>query len=278
MEFLREGECPPDLLIMLLTNLTSTEGGVHVFTQEGKSLEGFFITKMAQLLVEGKPAENYDHAAGILQNASRHPTGRKVLLDPSRGLLGALLPSLTSPRETRRVAMAGLLRNSCIDAPSRALVLGPDAIKAAAKVREIGEKGMTPAAAEATMAVLVAEAQADGEHAVCRALLRPISGLKPAELSDAVRQSCAEAAAALVEDEGGRAALAACEAPRLLKDGYAAEEDDATCAALETAAGVLMQHGLVPNELAKKASGVQRCEVIEDEEGDAAGEGEGGAS
>ena len=39
MEFLREGECPADLLMMLLANVTNTEGGVSVFSQEGKSLE-----------------------------------------------------------------------------------------------------------------------------------------------------------------------------------------------------------------------------------------------
>ena len=45
LEFLRAspdaGGCPPTSSSPVLVNVTNTEGGVHVFSQEGKSLEGF---------------------------------------------------------------------------------------------------------------------------------------------------------------------------------------------------------------------------------------------
>jgi len=82
---------------------------------------------------------------------------------------------------------------------------------------------------------------------VLRALLRPLSGdIRYTEHRDAVRQSCAEAVAALAAGEGGRAALAACDAPALLKQGYGGEEHAETCAAMEEAAEKFLLHGLVP--------------------------------
>jgi len=125
MEFLRDCECaPPELLVMLLANVTKTEGGVHVFSQEGKSLEGFFVMKLVQMLAEGTPAQSYDHAASVLTNVTRHPVGRRVFLDPTRGLVRAALPSLLpSAAETRRVGVAAALRNCCVDDASRASLL-----------------------------------------------------------------------------------------------------------------------------------------------------------
>ena len=50
--------------------------------QEGKPLEGFYVSKLIQLLSTGKPEEDYDHAASVLTNISRDPIGRRVFLDP----------------------------------------------------------------------------------------------------------------------------------------------------------------------------------------------------
>ena len=93
-----------------------------------------------------------------------------------------------------------------------------------------------------------------------RALLRPISGIKPVvERCDAVRQSCAEAVAALAGGEGGRAALGACDAPAALKGGYGDEDHAETMEAMEEAAEKFMLHAMVPEDMQPKAGpGVQR--------------------
>lgn len=252
MEFLRDGDCaPPDLLMMLLANVTNTEGGVSVFSQEGKSLEGFFIMKLVQMLAEGVPSATYDHAASVLTNVTRHPVGRRVFLDPTRGLVRASLPSLlSSASETRRVGVAAALRNCCVDEASRASLLatpgrpGASEEQKAPDADEISVVGFAKAGASGA---------AEGGLEVVRALLRPVSGVKPSvERVDAVRQSCAEAVAALAQGEGGRAALAACDAPALLKAGYGDEEHPETMEAMEEAAEKFLLHQMVPAEMQPK--------------------------
>ena len=55
IDFIKDGECAPvDLLLSLLANITKAEGGVHVLSQEGKPLEGFYIQRLVQLLVSGE--------------------------------------------------------------------------------------------------------------------------------------------------------------------------------------------------------------------------------
>ena len=267
MEFLRAspdaGGCPPDLLLSLLVNVTNTEGGVHVFSQEGKSLEGFFVMKLVQMLADAQPAELYDHAASVLTNVSRHPAGRRCFIDPSRGLVRAALPSMAgSASETRRVGVAAALRNCCVDDAGRsALLAAPGAggsSAAAAAAKEIAVVGFGKDGASGAT---------EGGLEAVRALLRPISAVKTApERCDAVRQSCAEAVLGLAGSDAGRAALAACDAPRLLKVGYGDEEHPETMEAMEAAAEKFMLHGMVPAEMQPK-DGIQRVEVVDDGEG-----------
>ena len=204
MEFLRAGAesdgCPPNLLLSLLANVTNTEGGVHVFSQDGKPLEGFFVTKLVQMLAASEPKDAYDHAASVLTNVARHPAGRRALLDPKRGLIFAALPSMSPPAsETRRCGVAAALRNCCVDEQSCASLL---AARGGAPAAAGDDDPSSPGASAAGLEIV-------------RALLRPISGIEPAvERCDAVRQSCAEAVASLAQSEIGRAALGRCDAPR----------------------------------------------------------------
>ena len=86
------------------------------------------------------------------------------------------------------------------------------------------------------------------------------------ERCDAVRQSCAEAVAALANGEGGRAALGACDAPALLKVGYGEEDHGETMEAMEVAAEKFLLHSMVPEDM-QPPDGLQRVEVVDDGEG-----------
>jgi hypothetical protein len=255
MEFLRAGAesdgCPPDLLLSLLANVTNTEGGVHVFSQDGKPLEGFFVTKLVQMLAASEPKDAYDHAASVLTNVARHPAGRRALLDPKRGLIFAALPSMSPPAsETRRCGVAAALRNCCVDEQSCASLL---AARGGAPAAAGDDDPSSPGASAAGLEIV-------------RALLRPISGIEPAvERCDAVRQSCAEAVASLAQSEIGRAALGRCDAPALVRAGYAAEEHAETCEAMERAAERFLACGMVPPEM-QPPEGVQRVEVVDEGE------------
>ena len=261
MQFLRgadEKGCPADLLLAILVNITNTEGGVHVFAQEGKSLEGFFVAKLTQMLAEGTPSQNFDRAASVLTNVCRHPAGRRNFLEPSRKLVRAALPSLAaSASETRRIGVAAALRNCCADD-----LCCENLLQAA---------GSGSAAAVATEAALVGFAEVgksgatDGGLEVVRVLLSKVSGSKHPmniERCEAVRQSCAEACAGLVNSEKGRAALVQCDAPRLMKDGYENEQHPETIEAMEIAAEKFLRFGLVPPEMQPK-DGLQRVEVVD---------------
>ena len=267
MQFLRncvggeagETGCPADLLLSILVNVTNTEGGVHVFAQEGLSLEGFFVAKLTQMLVEGVPSKNFDRAASVLTNVCRHPCGRRNFLEPSRKLVRHALPSLNpSASETRRMGIASAFRNCCADTQSCELLL-----------LAAGEGNAAAVAVEASTVGFekVGKSGAgEGGLACVRALLKPVSGSKSGmqiERCDAVRQSCAEAVAGLANCEKGRAALVQCDAPALIKAGYEKEEHPETLEAMEIAGEKFMRHGLVPREM-QPNDGLRRVEVVDE--------------
>jgi hypothetical protein len=269
MQFLRGagGEenkgCPADLLLGVLVNVTNTEGGVHVFAQEGKSLEGFFVAKLVQMLAEGSPKEKFDRAASVLTNVCRHPAGRRNFLEPSRKLVRATLQSLApSASETRRVGVAAALRNCCADTPSCESLL-----------KTVGSGNAAAVAAEASVAGFAnvgASGATEGGLEVVRALLAPVSGGRDGtgvgkERCDAVRQSCAEAVGCLADCESGRAALVQCDAPRLMRLGYEDEDHGETIEAMETAAEKFLRFGMVPAEM-QPADGLRRVEVVDEGE------------
>ena len=80
-----------------------------------------------------------------------------------------------------------------------------------------------------------------------------------------MRQSCAEAVACLADCEGGRAALVQCDAPRLMRLGYADEDHGETADAMEVAAEKFLRFGMVPAEL-QPADGLRRVEVVDEGE------------
>ena len=255
MELLRENTIPADLLLKLLTNLTNTDGGVSVLTQEGKPLEGFFISKVVHLLAMAKPPSMYDYAASIITNFTRHPIGRRVFLDPKRGLMCMALASLIPGQsEVRRVGVAAAIRNCCLDDLSCTRLLA------------------TPCAApsgnnsfDVCCSTSSTHSYAEGGLEAVRSLIRIVSDTtKSRELSDAVRQCCAEAIAALARQAVGRDALVACDAPQLIRVGYAEEDHAETCAALEATATIFMSHGLVPEEL-QPPEGLRQAEILEGE-------------
>ena len=220
IDFIKDSECAPvDLLLSLLANITKAEGGVHVLSQEGKPLEGFYIQRLVQLLVGGKPPETYDQAASVLCNVSRHPIGRKVILDLNGSIINLVTPMLVSTCDIRRERIAATVQNLCCDSESRKKLLALDS----------------------------------EETPIVKALLRPISGAKVnKELSDNVRRGCAGAILLLAKEEEGREILKKLDAPFLLKQGYELEEEADVCDALEQTGDLFLKHGMVPDDMVPK--------------------------
>ena len=220
IDFIKDGECAPvDLLLSLLANITKAEGGVHVLSQEGKPLEGFYIQRLVQLLVSGKPQETYAQAASVLCNVSRHLIGRKVILDRKGSIVNLVTPMLASTCDIRRERIAATIQNLCCDSESRKKLLALDS----------------------------------EETPIVKALLRPISGAKVnKELSDNVRRGCAGAILLLAKEAEGREIMKKLDAPVLLKQGYELEEESDVCDALEQTGDVFLKHGMVPDDMVPK--------------------------
>jgi hypothetical protein len=257
MDFLRDGVLPSDLLLMLLANLTNTEGGVNVITQEGKSLEGYFINKLVHMLAFSKPASMFDYAASILTNITRHPVGRRVFLEPKSGLLHLALQSLAQGQsEKRRLGVAAAVRNCCLEETSCTRLLATPTMTSYGDFSAANCRNS-----------ISSTSSSEGGLETIRLLLQIVTGSHRArEHSDAIRQCCAESIAALAHHDGGRASLVECDAPRLISIGYAQEQHMETCAALEAAATLFLSHGLVPEEF-QPPEGVQRVEILDEEGG-----------
>ena len=69
----------------------------------------------------------------------------------------------------------------------------------------------------------------------------------------------------LADCEIGRAALVQCDAPRLMRLGYADEDHGETAEAMEIAAEKFLRFGLVPAEL-QPEDGLRRVEVVDEGE------------
>ena len=230
MDCLREG-CQIELHLMLLVNITNTEGGLSIFCQEGKHLEGFYITKIAQVMLKEISSCNADHCARILTNVTRHPIGRRVFLDHSLGLLRAVLPTISSSSSARRLAFFSALRNCCVDELScHALLTNPDLCETSTCMMPMDEYSHSKLQGCDLSNVTTA-----AKDIVC-ALLRPISG-------------------------SSRAALVACEAPKLIKSGYDVEEHRETQEAMEVAAAQFLTHGVVPLSM-QPSGGLHRAEIL----------------
>ena len=122
--------------------------------------------------------------------------------------LASLIPGQS---EVRRVGVAAAIRNCCLDDLSCTRLLA------------------TPCAApsgnnsfDVCCSTSSTHSYAEGGLEAVRSLIRIVSDTtKSRELSDAVRQCCAEAIAALARQAVGRDALVACDAPQLIRVGYA---------------------------------------------------------
>lgn len=142
MESLRDEDCPHRrLIVMLLTNLSGTGEGVTQLLQKadaGGGLVGLHLRRLIQWFVtplkgpaaataaaraartgdddgDGDEGDTFEHVGCILANATQDRDARRIIMEPERGILAALLPQLRSPSRLRRRGVAGALRNCAFD-------------------------------------------------------------------------------------------------------------------------------------------------------------------
>ncbi|EHA8590259.1 protein HGH1 [Cocos nucifera] len=184
-----------------------------------------------RMLSRAAAEDTFEHVASILVNISKVQAGRKVLLDPKRGLLKQVIHQFDSTNPLRKKGVSGTIRNCCFEADSQLQNL-----------------------------LLISEF-------LWPALLLPVAGNKvysdedrskmPLELGNAlsherepvndpeIRKQVLEAIYLISLQEAGRRALWSVNGPRILQVGYEDEEDPKVMEAYELIGSLLVGNGEV---------------------------------
>lgn len=108
------------LLVMLLVNLTQLDSGISSLLQiEDEQIQGLYVMKLVRSFCRSSSETSddpFDHVGSILVNISKKEGGRKILLDPKRGLLKQIVRQFDSSSYLRKKGVSGTIRNCCFEA------------------------------------------------------------------------------------------------------------------------------------------------------------------
>ncbi|KAH7832837.1 hypothetical protein Vadar_000453 [Vaccinium darrowii] len=219
------------LLVMFLVNLTQLDAGIDSLLQTGdEKMYGLYVMKLVRSFCTSSNEKNgdpFEHVGSILVNISKKEAGRKLLLDPKRGLLKQIIRQFDSTSLLRKKGVSGTVRNCCFEAENQLQNL-----------------------------LLISEF-------LWPALLLPVAGNKiyseqdtskmPLELASAlsierepvkdpeIRVQTLEAIYLISLQEAGRRALWSVNGPRILQLGYEDEEDPKVMEAYERVGSLLVE-------------------------------------
>lgn len=221
-------------LVMLLVNLTHVESGVAALLQVGdEKVQGLYVAKLVRSFCrsssDSEEEDIFEYVASTLVNISKVEAGRRILMEPKRGLLKQIIRQFDSTNQLRKKGVAGTIRNCCFEADTQLLSL-----------------------------LSLAEY-------LWPALLLPVAGKKiyseedrskmPLELSSAlsherevvedseIRQQALEAIYMIVLQDGGRRSFWSVNGPRILQVGYEDEKDPKVMEAYELIGSLLVGKG-----------------------------------
>eukprot|EP00262_Sarcandra_glabra_P021097 TRINITY_DN8715_c0_g1_i1.p1 TRINITY_DN8715_c0_g1~~TRINITY_DN8715_c0_g1_i1.p1 ORF type:complete len:337 (+),score=73.97 TRINITY_DN8715_c0_g1_i1:51-1061(+) len=233
MEMLYKQDCGiTRLLIMLLVNLTQLDTGVTSLLQIGdEKMQGLYILKLVRSFCRS-PTEAtedpFEHVGSILVNVSKLEVGRKILLDPKRGLLKQIIPQFDSASTLRKKGVSGTIRNCCFEAENQlqnllliSEFLWPALLLPVAGKRVYSEQDTSKMPLELGNALSFEREPVDDPE---------------------IRVQTLEAIYLISLQEVGRRALWSINGPRILQVGYEDEEDPKVMEAYEQI-GSLLVHG-----------------------------------
>ncbi|PSS13526.1 hypothetical protein CEY00_Acc14137 [Actinidia chinensis var. chinensis] len=219
------------LLVMFLINLTQLDAGIDSLLQIGdEKMHGLYVMRLVRSFCTSsneKDGDPFEQVGSVLVNISKREAGRKLLLDPKRGLLKQVIRQFDSTSSLRKKGVSGTIRNCCFEAENQIQNL-----------------------------LLISEF-------LWPVLLLPVAGNKiyseqdtskmPLELGSAlsierepvndpeIRVQTLEALYLLSLQEAGRRALWSVNGPRILQVGYEEEEDPKVMEAYERVGSLLIQ-------------------------------------
>ncbi|KAL7110198.1 hypothetical protein ACP275_05G010000 [Erythranthe tilingii] len=221
----------PHLLVMLLVNLTQLDVGIQSLLQnEDEKMRGLYIMKLVRSFCTSssqKEGDPFEHVASILVNISQKEDGRKLLLDPKRGLMKQIIRQFDSPSTLRKKGVSGTIRNCCFEAENQlqnllliSEFLWPALLLPVAGNKVYSEEDTSKMPLELGSALSIErELEADPE----------------------IRAQVLDAIYLIVLQEAGRRALWSVNGPRILQVGYEYEENPKVMKAFERVGSLLIQ-------------------------------------
>ncbi|XP_011071003.1 protein HGH1 homolog [Sesamum indicum] len=234
MDILYKQDCDiTHLLVMLLVNLTQLDVGIESLLQNGdEKMRGLYIMKLVRSFCASsneRKGDPFEHVASILVNISQKEAGRKLLLDPKRGLLKQIIRQFDSPSALRKRGVSGTIRNCCFEAE--------DQLQNLLLISEF----LWPA-----LLLPVAGNKIYSEQDTSKMPLELGSALsiERETVSDpAIRIQALDAIYLLVLQEAGRRAFWSVNGPQILQVGYEDEENPQVMEAYERVGSLLIQEG-----------------------------------
>lgn len=219
------------LLVMLLVNLTQLDAGIASLLQvEDEKMQGLYVMKLVRSFCRS-PDENqgdpFEHVGSILVNISKKEAGRKILLDPKRGLLKQIIMQFDSTSPVRKKGVSGTIRNCCFEAENQLanLLLTSEFLWPALVLPVAGNKLYS---------------QQDTSK-MPRELGNALSIEREPVTDSEIRVQTLEAIYLIVLQEAGRRAFWSINGPRILQVGYEDEEDPKVMEAYERVGSLLVE-------------------------------------
>uniref|UniRef100_A0A0D3CA26 Protein HGH1 homolog n=2 Tax=Brassica oleracea var. oleracea TaxID=109376 RepID=A0A0D3CA26_BRAOL len=215
--------CITRLLVMLLVNLTQLDDGVSSLLQiEDEKMRGLHIMKLVRSFCRssGETADDeFEHVGSILVNVSKTEDGRKMLLEPKRGLLKQIIRQFDSTNQLRKKGVAGTIRNCSFEAKNQlenilliSEFLWPALLLPVAGSKIYSEEDISKMPPELGSALAIER--------------------EPVTDAD-IRVQTLEAIYLIILQEAGRRAFWSVNGPRILQVGYEYEEDSKVMRAYE---------------------------------------------
>ncbi|KAL5759538.1 hypothetical protein ACOSQ2_018376 [Xanthoceras sorbifolium] len=219
------------LLVMLLVNLTQLDQGISSLLQtEDEQMKGLYVMKLVRSFcrASNESSDQFEHVGSILVNISKKEAGRKILLDPKRGLLKLIIRQFDSTNPLRKKGVSGTIRNCCFEAENQlqnllliSEFLWPALLLPVAGKKVYSEQDISKMPLELGSALKIEREPVDDPE---------------------IRVQALESIYLITLQEAGRRAFWSINGPRILQVGYEDEEDPKVMEAYEQI-GSLLVHG-----------------------------------
>ncbi|KAG7016619.1 Protein HGH1-like protein [Cucurbita argyrosperma subsp. argyrosperma] len=226
------------LLVMLLVNLTQLDAGIASLLQTGDDkMQGLYVMKIVRSFCRSESESSddpFEHVASILVNISKKEAGRKLLLDPKRGLLKQIIRQYDSTSQLRKNGVSpmdvfGTLRNCCFEAEGQlqnllliAEFLWPALLLPVAGNKVYKEEDTSKMPLELGTALSIEREQIDDPE---------------------IRVQALEAIYMIILQDAGRRAFWSINGPRILQVGYEDEQNPKVMEAYERVGSLLIHSG-----------------------------------